>query len=50
MFKPYLQKKMVCSHKDIEEKTVADIAYKIYREVKTFPNQPARVRTAFPNG
>lgn len=34
MLKPYLQKKIVCNHKDIEEKAVADIAYKVYREIK----------------
>jgi acetyl-CoA carboxylase biotin carboxylase subunit len=34
MLKPYLQKKAVCLHKDIEEEIIADIAYKIYSEVK----------------
>ena len=34
MLKPYLQKKMVCNHKDIEDQVIADIAYKVYREVK----------------
>ena len=35
MLKPYLQKKMACNHKDIEEKAVADIAYRVYQEVKS---------------
>lgn len=39
MLKPYLQKKMVCNHKDIEEQAVADIAHKIYQEMKTI-SQP----------
>jgi len=34
MLKPYLQKKMVCNHKNLEEQAVADIARAIYLEVK----------------
>jgi acetyl-CoA carboxylase biotin carboxylase subunit len=34
MLKPYLQKKVVCEHKEIEEQAVAQIAYKIYQEMK----------------
>lgn len=40
MLKPYLQKKMVCNHKDVEEKVVADIAYKIYQEIKSVADTP----------
>jgi len=34
MLKPYLQKKVVCSHKDVEEQSIADIARSIYLEMK----------------
>ena len=34
MLKPYLQKKIVCNHKDIEEQTIADISRIIYQEIK----------------
>ncbi|MFZ3074192.1 MAG: biotin carboxylase N-terminal domain-containing protein [Minisyncoccales bacterium] len=36
MLKPYLQKKVVCGRKEIEEQAIADIARAIYREIKNF--------------
>jgi len=41
MLKPYLQKKIACNHKEIDEKMVADLVYKIYRAVKTTSNEAA---------
>jgi acetyl/propionyl-CoA carboxylase alpha subunit len=35
MLKPYVCKPAVCSHKDIEERAVAEIAHKIYLEMKS---------------
>jgi acetyl-CoA carboxylase biotin carboxylase subunit len=41
MLKPYLHKAVVCSHKDIEEQAVADIARNIYREMKKSGDAPS---------
>jgi acetyl/propionyl-CoA carboxylase alpha subunit len=40
MLKPYLQKRVVCGHKDIEEEAVADIVYKVYQEMKKASELP----------
>ncbi len=39
MLMPYARRKAVCDRKDLEEKTIADITHKIYRELKSAQEQ-----------
>jgi len=46
MLKPYLHRAAVCDHKNVEEQLVADIAHKLYREIRRAEDVPGNGRGA----